>query len=394
MEKAIMLDFPVDEYRKRLKKFIGHMDRLKLDAVIMTTKENTRYFSGFQMITWDSKISKPGTIVITSDGEITLVGAHSGLGTMQATTWVEDIRPFDKSGRDGMCKDYPKAIYDVLVKKGLHNGRVGMETGVGFRPHLNFSDLMQLLLLLNQATIVDATPAIWACRSIKSPLEMEMLRRACDINVKAFKKAFNTVVPGITEIELYRNLMVEMYKLGADETKLLGLRAGAERYSQGNSPPGDRPINKGEIILIDGGPTYKGYKSDIIREAIIGQPTARQRELYDFAVAACYKGLEVIGPGIKAAEVSRVVDKFVCDHGYDDLYQTPGWSGHAMGLDTHELPMISVDSDVILEPGMVFAVEPAIYEPGVGMFNIEENILITEKGYELLTPLDTNLLIL
>lgn len=394
MRKPIMLEFPTEEYSNRIAIFIKKMELFDLDAVILTTKENTRYFSGFRMITWDSKISKPGSLIITRDGDVVLVGSYSGLGTMTVTTWVEDIRPWDRLGRDGMITSYPEAIFDVLEKKGLHEGRVGLEIGIGFRMHLTNTDYVRLMELLSKHVIVDAGPAIWKCRSVKSPLEVERIRKACDINIKSFEKGFKSIYEGMTELELYRVIAMEMMNLGADEIFPLGIRAGADRYSQGNCPPGDRPIGKGEIILVDGGPGYKGYYSDIIREAIIGQPTRRQKELYDFSVAACLEGLKVIKPGIAAKEVCKVIDEFVDKNGYGRLYDSRGWAGHSIGLDIHEPPMFEIGSNLILEPGMVFAIEPSIYEPEVGMFNIEENILITNNGYELLTPLDRNLLVL
>lgn len=394
MREPFMLEFPLEEYQARLNKLVQKMEEYDMDAVILTTKEDTRYFTGFQIIVWESKISKPATAVITRDGQVTLVGGHSNRETTRVTSWVEDIRIWDRLGRDGAITNHPDAIFDVIAKKGYSKGRIGMEMGTGFRIHLNDMDYRKLMGNLQDATIVDAAPAIWEIRSIKSALEIERVRKVCQINIQAYKKAIESIQLGMTERELNRILSMAMYEYGADSVFPFGIRAGAERYSQGNCPPSDRPIQRGEIILIDGGPSYQGYYSDIIREAIIGQPTDRQKELYDFAVAACLKGLDSIKPGVTCGEVCRIVDQFVDDNGYGQYYDTRGWIGHSIGMEIHEMPNFELGSDLILQPGMVFAIEPAIYEPGVGMFNLEENILITDDGYELLTPLQRELWIL
>lgn len=394
LRESLMLEFPLSEYKTRLNKLLHEMQKEEMDAVILTNKENTRYFTGYQLIVWGSGISKPACLIVTKDGDVTMVGGHSNQETLKATTWVEDLRKWDRLGRNNNPTNFPDAIYEVIRKKGLSNGKIGMELGTGFRLHLNMMDYHDLMGRLEGAKIADVAPSIWNIRMIKSPLEIERVRKVCDINIRAFEKAMHGIHPGMTELELFRNIGTAMFEFGADDIFPLGIRAGVERYSQGNCPPSNRPIQKGEMILIDGGPGCEGYYSDIIREAIIGQPTDRQKELYEFAVAACEKGLEAIKPGVTCGEVCEIVDNFVDEHGYGDYYDTRGWIGHSLGMSIHEMPNFELGSQLVLQPGMVFAIEPCIYEEGVGKFGIEENILVTEDGFELLTPLNRNLLIL
>ena len=161
-----------------------------------------------------------------------------------------------------------------------------------------------------------------------------------------------------------------------------------ERYSQGNCPPSSRVIGKepGEMMLVDGGPCYKGYYSDIIRQAVSGKPTDRQQMMYDIAVEGNNLGLSVIKAGIPASEVCRIVDGFFSSKGMDPYNRCKGWMGHGVGLDVHELPTLSMDCDVILEPGMVMALEPELFDAEIGVFGIEQNFVVTETGCELLTP--------
>jgi Xaa-Pro aminopeptidase len=394
MHQSPMLEFPLSEYEQRLAGLRKRMAAEGIDAVILTSEENTRYFCGFRMITWDSKISKPGTLVVTMEGEPVLVGARSGANTMAATSCLQDIRTFDPSGRDGLPELFPDAIAAVLADKKLLGGRIGMELGTGFRLHLSYEDTRRLMELLLSARLVDAGKIIWSLRAVKSPLEIERAREACSINVKAFEKAFLSVKEGMTERELLRLISAEMFALGADKVFSLGLRAGPERYGHSNCPPGDRPIGRGELILIDGGPGYRGYFSDIIREAVIGEPNQRQRDLFAACVEACMTGVEMVRPGVTPAEITQAVRDCAQAGSFADQYISHGGVGHAIGLDVHELPLIHAGDNTPLEAGMVLAIEPSFYEEGQGMFNIEENLLVTETGYEILTPLKHDLWVL
>ena len=169
------------------------------------------------------------------------------------------------------------------------------------------------------------------------------------------------------------------------------MRAGADRYSQGNCPPSRRPIREGEIILVDGGPSYDGYVSDIIREAVIGKPTEYQQEMFDVAREACYRGIEAMKPGRPIREVVKVVDDFMDNSKFAEVNVYRHWCGHSIGVGVHEYPMLDSSTDTELAPGMVFAIEPYIFQQNVGSLGIEENLVITEHGAELLTPSNSEL---
>ncbi len=389
-----LVEFGEQEYMDRLTRVTAEMKRSSIDALLLTTEENTRYFSGFRMITWDSKVSRPGSLVITQDGHAALVCACGGYYTALATTMIEDVRPWDRFGRRSQQRTVPEAIVAVLREFGVERGRIGLEMGMGFRIHLNVPDYRGLLELLSGADVVDGSSTVWRVRSVKSPAEIAYIRRACEINCIAFEHAFRSIRSGTTEEEIMRMAAMKMLELGAERIFPLGIRAGADRYAHANSPPGSRPVREGEIILIDGGPRYRGYFSDIIREAVLGKPSPRQAELFEFSVAACLEGLKEVRAGVTPASICARVDAFVDSHGFGEQYVSRGSIGHSIGLDIHELPLIDVDNHEPLKEGMVLAIEPSFYEEGAGMFNIEENVLVTKDGYELLTPLSHDLWVL
>ncbi|NNG00001.1 MAG: aminopeptidase P family protein [Desulfobacteraceae bacterium] len=392
MKDALMLDFPVEEYEQRKTRLVREMEKQNMDAVVFTSRDNLRYFSGFQTIIWMSNIATPGILIITRDGDMAMVGSKLRLDTIAVSVCVEDLRGYDNFTPGGI--GYVEMVYEVLKEKKVHTGTIGLEIGKESRMHLSYENQRKLIGLIGDRNIVSTDTVVWPVRKIKSRLEIELLRKISNINNEAFDIALSAITPGMSEVDLYRRFCIDMFTLGADEVMPLGIRAGAERYAQGNSSPSTRPIGKGEMILVDGGGLYKGYSTDIIRQAIIGKPTDRQRALYDFSVETCMEGLNAVKAGATAESVTRRIDAYARKSRFADCYRTPGWSGHGLGQHIHEPPIIGLGSTEVLEPGMFLAIEPDFYEENVGVFGIEQNILVTDTGYELLSTVSHELRVL
>jgi Xaa-Pro aminopeptidase len=391
LRQSLLLEFPVAEYERRINKLLASMDRDNIDAIIFNSKDNNNYFTGFQSIVWSSNVSTPGALIITRNGDAVLVSTVNNKATAEVTSCVEEVEYYDPKNKN---YTFAAAIYDVIKKKGFANSRIGLEIGVGLKMHFNYKDLMDLLVQLSSCEIVEIGDIVWECRMVKSEYEIEYMRRVCDLTARAFNSCLQEAYYGITEMELRRKIEVKMLQLGAEELYGLGLRAGQERYTQGNCPPCDRPIKTGEIILVDGGSIYKGYYCDIIREAIIGQPNAIQREMFDIAAEAAVEGIHKMKPGVLISDVAKAVRDLVGKTKYDHLHVTKNGCGHSIGLNVHEYPMLSIDTDVVLQPGMIFAIEPYILDPEHGSMGIEENVLITETGCEILSHTSHDLIII
>ena len=395
MRESKMAAFPLSEYKQRLDALVSQMNKNGIDAAILTSDEMCYYFTGFNSIVWDSRTATPAVIVITKDGDMTLSTSASGVGVASYTSCVSDVRYYNRFDPKDGYESYAKAITSILKEKKLDKGTIGLELGVGLKMHLNHMDREAMLSEIPEAKTVNIADCVWPIRKCKSPLEIEYMRKVCEINYLGIEAGLKQVKEGTTELELYRNIVIEYFKLGADKSMVLGVRAGKERYSQGNCPPSDRPIGKGEFILVDGGPFYKGYCSDIIRLAMIGQPTQEQREMFDIAREACYAGINVVKPGVPISLAAQEVDKVMLrNEKYACYNMGVGGTGHSIGVNVHEYPMIGVDSTEVFEEGMIFAIEPYFLKDGVGSIGIEENVLVTKTGYEILTPSDSDLMIL
>lgn len=397
MRDSLLLEFPVAEYEKRVKKLVGLMNKENIDAIIFNSKDNNQYFSGFQSIVWASNVSTPGALIITKNGDTTIVSTVNNKATAEVTSCVDEVAFYDHNKSLNTGKNdytFAAAIYDVIKKKGFENGRIGLEVGLGLKMHFNYKDLMDLLGRLSGCEIVEVGDIIWECRMVKSSYEIEYMRRVCDLTARSFNSCLQEAYYGITEMELRRKIESRMLDMGATEIYGLGLRAGQERYTQGNCPPCDRPIKTGEIILVDGGSIYKGYYCDIIREAVIGKPNIKQREMFDIAREAAMIGIDKMKPGVLISDVAKAVSDFVAKTAYADMHVTKTGCGHSIGLNVHEYPMLGMGNDIPLQPGMIFAIEPYIMDPLNGSMGIEENVLITETGSEILSHTDNDLIII
>lgn len=206
--------------------------------------------------------------------------------------------------------------------------------------------------------------------------------------------AYARIVPGVTtERGLYNSMVAEAYELGCDSMLEMDVRGHKTRYGLPNCPPSDLPFGTedGTSIMIDGGPSYKGYFSDIIRVGIIGKPTAEQERLYKIALEGHAIGMSKLRAGVLISDVVAAVDAYYEKAGVSDINQTKGWIGHSIGLNVHEYPCLEAGEDTPLQAGMVMSMEPSLTTPTAGTMCLEQNFIVTETGYELLSKMPTEL---
>ena len=182
MRKSMMMEFPLEEYQARLDKLIAGMQRYGMDAILLSSKENTRYFSGLQSIVWDSKIAVPGFLIVTADGRMTIISSTSNQPAVKVTAVLDDdcLLAYSRTNEAGFPDTFPKAVVYALEKFGVKNGRLGMEIGTGFRVQMSDADRNAIMGMIPDAKIVDAAPLLWEIRRIKSPLEVEAIRCSSD----------------------------------------------------------------------------------------------------------------------------------------------------------------------------------------------------------------------
>jgi Xaa-Pro dipeptidase len=387
------LEFSVGEYGRRCAVAAALMDATGIDALVLAQPQHVRYFAGLQ--TWLPILPPllPTFAVLPRDPRrATLVSTALERGGIEATSWVPE--PVLYGGADDPIDALAGAVR-AAVPAG---GTVGLELGLGQRPNLSPADHGRLLAALDGYRLVDAAMPLWAARAIKSGEEVERLREATRLSQVGYLAAFDGLRPGTTEAELTRiaaRAMLEAGALPSPTPMTLIFLAGPERYRQIVQPAGHRPIREGELVWLDGGCSVDGYRADLIRSGVIGRLSDAAERHHEIAVEALDAAVRALAPGRPLGDSWSAAQAVFDAAGVGTATVTPDMVGHSIGLDHWELPLVSrpgtEHGEVRARPGMVLCIEPTI--AGMdgderwhgGLFVVEDQVLVTDTGVEVLT---------
>ncbi|MGL5277819.1 MAG: aminopeptidase P family protein [Cetobacterium sp.] len=221
-------------------------------------------------------------------------------------------------------------------------------------------------------------------RVIKKYNEIEILKKSCDIAQKAIERALDEFTIDMNEKDLADSIERNAKKLGAEKIDFIIVASG-KRGALPHGRPTDKKIELGELVTIDFGSIYKGYHSDITRTYAVGKVSLKLKEIYDIVKEAQQLGVSMIKPEMDTKEIDRVVREYIKNAGYGE-YFVHGL-GHGVGIEGHEKPFLNEYENNILKAGMVLTIEPGIYIPELGGVRIEDTVLVTNNGYELLTTI-------
>jgi Xaa-Pro aminopeptidase len=220
-------------------------------------------------------------------------------------------------------------------------------------------------------------------RMIKDKEEIIKIKKAAQITTESLKDMFEIIEPGMRELDIASELAYTMRKKGAHKEAFETIVVSGQRSSLPHGKPSEKKIEEEELITIDMGANYQNYNSDITRTIVLGKENIKQKEIFSIVLEAQMAALEFLKPGVKCKEVDSVARDIIAKKGYGEYFGHG--LGHGVGLDIHELPRVSSSDDTVLLPGMIVTIEPGIYLPEVGGVRIEDSVLITEEGYEILT---------
>ncbi len=228
-------------------------------------------------------------------------------------------------------------------------------------------------------------------RAIKDEEELELMRHAQSITDAAFAHMCEFIRPGLTEKEIRSELENFMFNNGADSLAFGSIVASGPNTANPHAIPSDRVVEKGDFVLMDYGAGYRDYRSDMTRTVVLGEPSEKQRELYDLVRRTHEECVKAIHAGVDGHEIHLLSQKIIGDAGYGDYYGHG--LGHGVGIDIHELPNFGRKSNVV-EAGAVVTVEPGVYLPGVGGVRLEDYGVVTEDGFEPFTTSTHDLVVI
>lgn len=383
------LSFTVDEYLERARKIVKRMGEQGMDGMVFTKAANLMYFTGYTTTLYNSQF-RPFLAVFPASGDPVLIVPNLEYGGAVKTTWIEDVRMW---GNTKGCagKDPVELLQAVMVEKGLSRSKVGIELGNGHRLGMTMEQYMRLRELLPGVEFVDSSNAIWDVRMVKSPAEIEYIRKSCQANDMGFQAAVDAIRQGATEKEVACAMARAMVEGGA-VPDFLTVAAGPNRYDMMNPYASESVvIRDGDMVVMDFGCRYEGYYSDVTRGVFVGKVHPRAAELYKAVRDINEHALEAAKPGNPISAIDAAAEKRIRELGYADLMLHR--TGHALGLEVHENPSIGPTEHTPLKEGMVLAVEPGLYDFSVGAFRIENNIVITKDGFEYLTHASQDIIV-
>jgi len=375
------MDFSKDEFQDRYRRLQGLLRAAKLDAALLSDAGNLIYVTGYRTLLLVSKF-RPFLAMAFADGDPVLILPNLEVGVGRQMSWIDDVRGW---GARGYYSDRPDAlsiIKDLIAERRLGGKRIGFELSLGQRLAMTFDQFEAFRDAFTAAgcQIGNVAETMWKTRIKKSPREIEYLRVAGRATDAGYLAALEIAREGVSEEELSDAIAIGMIKAGADWPAFLVVQSGTPRYDMMNPPASPRRVEKGDMVIFDIGAMYRGYWGDMTRGFFIGEPTKRQREFYQAELEIFTRTRASVRPGISIEEIDKVAEQTTIDLGFKEYM----WhrTGHAIGIDVHELPSVAAGDKTVLEPGMVFTIEPGIYDFSVGAFRIEDVVVVTDTGYE------------
>lgn len=278
-------------------------------------------------------------------------------------------------------RDWPDVFAGALQSAGLERASLGLEP-----TRFRFLELQLLQTAAPQVSFVSAGSILAELRMCKDTGELAAMRTAVEIAQQALLATLPVIKPGVTERQIASELVLQLLRHGSDsEFPFSPIVSGGPNSANPHATPTDRPLQTGDLLVIDWGAIHAGYVSDLTRTFSIGQAEPEYQVIAKLVEQANAAGRQAARPGIPAEAVDQAARRVIEAGGYGAYFTHR--TGHGLGMQGHEHPYIYQGNALILQPGMTFTVEPGIYLPERGGVRIEDNIVITESGAESLSNL-------
>jgi Xaa-Pro aminopeptidase len=358
---------------KPLEKTRAVIRRKGADALLVTQPENRRYLSGYTAT--DLAIAESaGVLLVTGRGTpLLLTDSRYQLQAEKETAGFEIVT---------VRASFLEALHKILPAQGIKR--------LLFESHYLLYNTAEKLKNLGRKLNVEMVPVTGTVekqRTIKSPEEIDRIRRSVALNEQIFLEIFQKLQPGQTEREVAIAIESAMKLAGAEDTAFPPIVASGPNAAIPHAVPTDRAIREGETIIIDMGLKLNGYCSDMTRTVVLGQPDRRTREIIRLVRTAQKKALKTIRASMTARDADRSARKIIADAGYGRFFGHG--LGHGVGLAVHEPPSLNRQRRNKLQPGMVVTVEPGIYIPGWGGVRLENMIVVEKNGCTVLNRDET-----
>jgi len=348
----------------------------KIEAIALNPGPSLTYLTGLQF----HLMERPVVLLIGTEGEPVFILPELEMVKMDMLPFKAQNYPYGENPAD-----WEKSFRQALLAMKLDGRKIGIEPR-----QMRLLEFQFVKTGAPQAEFPDASEVLATLRVRKDQAEVDAMRHAVSIAQKAFTATQKSMKVGMTESELAAELVIQLLKHGSDaELPFTPIVSGGPNSANPHASPTDRKLQSGDMLVIDWGAAYHGYISDLTRTLGVGEVDPEFVKIHKIVQEANAAGRAAARPGAACAEVDKAAREVIEKSGYGKYFTHR--TGHGIGMEAHEDPYIRGDNMRKLEPGMAFTVEPGIYLPGRNGVRIEDNVVITEKGADVLSDLPREL---
>jgi Xaa-Pro aminopeptidase len=344
---------------------LSRLAERKLDALLVSGAPNVRYLTGF---TGDN-----GNVLVTPEKTVLFTDPRFEIQAAQ------EVECQVRIAKGPLVMDVLAAIKRLRLKR------------IGYVPARMTCDAFESLKsrLPLHASLEPVNGWVEELRMVKSPGEIQRIRRSVDTNSNAFEQAARRVKPGMKESELAAELEYRMRRLGAEKPSFDTIVAGGARSALPHAQPTAARLENGHLVVVDMGALQDGYCSDMTRMLFLGTPGAKVKRTYRAVLEAQLAAIDAVRAGALTRNVDRAPRQVLKGYGLDRAFVHS--TGHGLGLEIHEPPRVGRKDKTRLRAGMAITIEPGVYLENFGGIRIEDTVLVTETGCEILTPTSKDL---
>ena len=370
--------FPPAEFAARTDRAQALMAREGLAGLLLTTEADLRYFSGFHTLFWQSP-TRPWFLFVPAAGKPVAIIPEIGADLMRRT-WLDDIRTWSAPAPQD---DGISLLTELLAPLAGKAARIGVMMGHETHLRMPLADWERLIAGLPGLRIADATGLVQGLRMVKSPVEIDKIAHICAIGSASFARVPDLIAEGMPLEEVFRAFRREALAQGADDAPYLVGGADRGGYRDVISPPTRKPLQRGDILMLDTGLTWDGYFCDFDRNWAVGHADDTARRAYDVLWRATEAGIAAARPGATCRNLFHAMSAVIAE--MDASGGDIGRLGHGLGMQLTEQPSHAAFDTTELRENMVLTLEPSL-SYGDGLMKVhEEDIVVTPEGGRLLT---------
>ena len=352
----------------RQARLLDERSQPRCDALLVTHLPNVHYLCGFT--------GSSGALLLTMEGSVFLTDSR----------YRQQARSQVRAGKIVITKEAPvRAAGEWMSARPRQNRRSNHDVLGIEAQHLSVAARKDLAATLSRnVRIRETSSLVERARMVKDVDELAAIRAAVALGAGLFDRALAAMRPGVPEVEVAANMEYEARKNGAEGMSFETIIASGARAALPHGRASTAPIQPGGFVVCDFGVILHGYCSDRTRTVYVGAATAEARRIYDAVLASQMEAIDAVRPGIQVEQVDRAARKTLQKKGLAKYFTHS--TGHGVGLEIHEAPRVGKGQQETLRPGMVITIEPGVYLPGQWGVRIEDMVVVTDKGCEVLSP--------